>query len=717
MDEPSLLDYLKEKLTLKALFRQQPADILSETAVKDDVEKNIEERSEEHSRRNQFIGGVPWRSILAVGLALVGQRNFEPVQSDPVMGIVFYFAAFCMLIYALWKNEWQTARCPRGVEISAVGQSSVRKSPLYALVPLLIITYIAFSNNQFNAFNILLWIITFAAAMAAFWQHEPQSGVIPLRDRFARFARQPEVKIRFSYWGLLVFAVFCLSAYFHLNQLDTIPLDMTSDHAEKILDVQDVLNGSSPIFFTRNAGREPIQFYLTAFLVKVVGMDLNFTTLKFGMALAFLLSLVYVYRLGKEVGNRWTGLFSMLLLGMAAWTNILARVGMRLVLTPVFVAPVLFYLLRGLRTQRRNDLILAGALLGLGLMGYSAFRIMPFVVVLCVLIYLVRLKNQAAFSRILADFGILVLFAVITALPLLRFALQYPDLIGMRTLTRMTGVEQPINGPVFMVFMKNLWNAIVMPFWRDGNTWVISVTERPALDLVSAVLYLLGTVLLIFSWVKHRDWQYLFLLHSIPVLMLPSILALAFPIENPSLSRAGGAVIPIILMCAIALERLLSSLWKYSKTRSGKLGVILAGLLLVFLSARQNFDLVFNQYNTQYINSTWNTRQMGGIARNYIGSIGSEDTVYVVAKAHWVDTRLVAMNAGYIGKDYQIWPEDLSATLEEPRSKLFFVKTDDEVGLAALKAVYPEGIMELHTARAPGRDFFTYFVPEKSTER
>jgi hypothetical protein len=75
------------------------------------------------------------------------------------------------------------------------------------------------------------------------------------------------------------------------------------------------------------------------------------------------------------------------------------------------------------------------------------------------------------------------------------------------------------------------------------------------------------------------------------------------------------------------------------------------------------------------------------------------------------------MNAGYIGKDYQIWPEDLSATLEEPRSKLFFVKTDDEVGLAALKAVYPEGIMELHTARAPGRDFFTYFVPEKSTER
>jgi hypothetical protein len=181
--------------------------------------------------------------------------------------------------------------------------------------------------------------------------------------------------------------------------------------------------------------------------------------------------------LGKEVGNRWTGLFAMLLLGIADVTNILARVGMRLVLTPVFVAPVLFYLLRGLRTQRRNDLIIAGVLLGLGLMGYSAFRIMPFVVVLCVIIYLARVKNRDVSIRLFTDFGILVLFAIVAALPLLRFALQYPELIGMRTLTRMTSVEQSINGPVYLVFLNNLWNAIVMPFWRDGNTWVIAVTD------------------------------------------------------------------------------------------------------------------------------------------------------------------------------------------------------------------------------------------------
>jgi hypothetical protein len=240
---------------------------------------------------------------------------------------------------------------------------------------------------------------------------------------------------------------------------------------------------------------------------------------------------------------------------------------------------------------------------------------------------------------------------------------------------------------------------------------VISVTGRPALDLVSAAFYLLGVVLLVYAWLRHKAWQYLALLISTPVLMLPSIMALAFPIENPSLSRAGGAVIPIVLICAIALETLLSSFWVKAKTITGKVLIVLLASGLVLMSARQNYELVFTQYTNQYVNSTWNTSQMGKIARDYIDSIGSPETVYVVAKAHWVDTRLVAMNAGYIRKDYQIWPQDLGLTQAEQRSKLFFVKADDQEGMDALKKYYPNGATQLYTAVAPGRDFYTYLVP------
>jgi len=40
-------------------------------------------------------------------------------------------------------------------------------------------------------------------------------------------------------------------------------------------------------------------------------------------------------------------------------------------------------------------------------------------------------------------------------------------------------------------------------------------------------------VLVIVRYIRKRDWVDLFLLVSIPLLMMPSILSLAFPEENP----------------------------------------------------------------------------------------------------------------------------------------------------------------------------------------
>ena len=60
-------------------------------------------------------------------------------------------------------------------------------------------------------------------------------------------------------------------AYFRYAQLDAIPPEMTSDHVEKLLDVNDVLQGKYRVYFERNTGREPLQFYLAAFTLDVLG--------------------------------------------------------------------------------------------------------------------------------------------------------------------------------------------------------------------------------------------------------------------------------------------------------------------------------------------------------------------------------------------------------------------------------------------------------------
>lgn len=702
MDEPSLLDYLKERLNLRRLLRgEQAAPMAPQVTDTPPETPTVSTRS---------LAALPWRSLLALLLALAGQRFFEPGASLPKLGIGLYLVAAALLIAALIKREWvlQPLKPSSGSQFI----TSIRKTPLVILLPLLVITYFSFSGNRFSVLGLILWAATFLTALWAFWQRGnggfDWSGI---KSGAAGFIRGGNLFLRLNGWNLLVLLVLIISAWFHLNQLSAVPLEMTSDHAEKILDVNEVLNGNPSIFFARNSGREPLQFYLTAALVKYFGLPMSFTTLKLGMALAFLLSLYYVYRLGEELGSRWTGLLAMVLVGFASWTNILARSGMRLVLTPVFVAPLLFYLLRGLRQSRRNDLLLAGIFLGLGLLGYSAFRVMPLVILLVFVVFALYQKRREQSEGLAAGLTVLIIFTIIAALPLLRFASQYPELIALRTVTRMTSAEQAIADPVGLVFLRNFWNAILMPFWRNGNTWVISVPGRPALDLVSAALYLLGVGTLVFNWLKQRSWQSLVLLLSIPLMMLPSMLALAFPLENPSLSRAGGAVIPILLTAAIALESLLASLWQVAKGWGGRALVMLLGAGLLLISAQQNYDLVFRQYRLQYQNATWNSSQMGSIARNFIDSIGDPDNVYVVAVAHWVDTRLVAMNAGYVERDYAIWADDLEFTLDKPGTKLFFVKADDVAGMSRLTVLYPDGVGEYHQGLAEGRDFYTYVVP------
>jgi hypothetical protein len=155
---------------------------------------------------------------------------------------------------------------------------------------------------------------------------------------------------------------------------------MVSDHAEKLLDVHDVLTGDLNVFFPRNTGREAFQFYWTALMDIVFGTGISFMSLKIGTVLGGLVTVWYMYRLGAEIGNRWVGLYALLFTGFGYWPNIISRIGLRFPLYPLFLAPLLFYIIRGLRNANRNDFIKAGLWLGVGLHGYTSYRIVPFLV-------------------------------------------------------------------------------------------------------------------------------------------------------------------------------------------------------------------------------------------------------------------------------------------------------------------------------------------------
>jgi len=701
MEEPSLLDLLKEKLNLQKIWKnyRTPVDIDSTPPA---VQK--EEKEQVAHVRATF----PWKSLLAFLVAVAGQMSLNSQANNYALGVFLYIVSAGILLFAIRTGEWKFL--PSKVFDAQVFPLSVKRVPFFVFLISLVLAFLTLGGNKFTGLNVSLWMAAIVTGVYAFWLPVKHLDLPGIRQKIIRFFQNPVVHLRLDPWKLLVLGVVCVAVFFHLYQLNTLPLEMTSDHTEKLMDINQVLTGNPMIFFANNGGREPMHFYLSALLVKVFGAGMNFFTLKLGMALAFLFSLVYVYKLGCEVGSRWTGLFFMLLLGFAAWPNIIARAGMRLVLAPVFTAPTLYYFLRGLRRSSRNDFILTGLFLGAGLLGYTAFRIVPLVLVVGMLIYMAYHRfNKSARSAGWA-FLLVGLFAFVVFLPLFRYALESPQLFTERMFSRISSTEVPLPDNLFMVFLSNLWNAMIMPFWKSGTAWVISVTDKPSLDIISAALYFLGFILAVLRWLRSRSWLDLFLLVSIPLFMLPSILSLAFPAENPSQSRAGAAMIPIFLLAAITLESLLHTLWSKAGQTASKVLVVLFGLMAIIFSANLNYDLALVQYPDGYRKSTWNSSQMGEVVNDFTSSFGKVDNVWVLSVPHWVDTRLVAMQAGYIDRDFQLWIDNLEITLDHTGPKLFVVKGDDIEGMARLRAFYPDGYSTFHTNPILGRDFFVYLV-------
>jgi hypothetical protein len=655
----------------------------------------------------------PWRSLLAFTLALFGQRAFEPPHTGTISGFSFYLVAFAMLALALRHGEWK---------LPSLKPSSERTDPLtYRGLPLLISlglgiwAFIILKDNLFTTTNVIIWVLAVVFLLLAFWLNK--ESLLSTFQNSRAFLQRGTWSINISIWTILLIAATVLVFFFRFHQTTSVPPEPFSDHAEKLFDVYDVSQGQTHIFFIRNTGREAFQMYWTLLVARLFDTGLSFLSLKLGTAILGFLTLPFIYLLGKEIGGPRVGLITFLLAGMAYWPNVISRVGLRFPLYPLFAAPTLFFLLRGFRTRNRNDFLLSGLFLGIGLHGYSPMRIVPFVIVVAFVLYWLHSQSKGARRELPIWLVMLALVSMFVFLPLLRYWFDDPAVFGFRAFTRLGSIEQPLPGPAYQIFFSNLWNALRMFNYDDGEIWVHSVMHRPALDIISAALFLIGVVLVLVRYIRNRHWLDLFLLVSIPLLLMPSILSLAFPGENPALNRAGGAYIPAFLIAAMALDGLLTSFGRGGMRSLLQWG--LAGILL-FFSASQNYDLVFNQYYTAFRGGSWNSSDMGKVVKDFELVYGEQSTenVWIVPFPHWVDTRLPAVWAGIPNRDLAMWRENLPSTIESTGPKLFMVKADtdnpevnDQETLDVLASLYPSGQLRMFDSEVPGHDFWIFTVP------
>ena len=647
---------------------------------------------------------------LSFVLALSGQLLLDASPRDrvPLPGLLLYGLAAVLGLVAFWLDRHRAGAPEPAVSPGPKPSSWVPSLPWLVLsAGAAVLAFLDSGGNRFRLPGTVAWMIAVAAWFAAWWCGPPRIDLGSVRQGLS---------VRWEY--LLAAGILLVGILFRYWDLNGLPHDVNSDHAEKLLDVRDVVNGEYRVFFPRNTGREAMQFYIAAATVEVFSLPLHKYTLQIGTAFIGVLLLPALYLLGNSLWGRPGGLWAMFFGAVASWAVIPARVGLRYPFLPTFAAWSLAFLVRGLRSGRRSDFLWMGLFLGLGLYGYSPFRgMLAALPAAFLLVWVLRRGWQTADGRRLAgDFSVGMLTALPVTAPMLRFAVDNPAIFFGRVFTRVSTWERPIEGDPVSILADNLARALLMFHWTGDEVYVATLPLRPMLDPILGALLVLGLLGAV-VWVScRRDPVPLAVTAAGLVMLLPSALNLAFPRENPSTVRAAGALPAVLTLAALP-----PTLW-LRPTGRGTVVVRLVRLLGVTLLAlglvRVNIDRIFVAYADAYCQRVLHASEAAELIAGFYRLTGARSGAFYGAYPYWFDSRLIGMWLGDLDWPDTVLSGDLPAVLpahlRQPGPKLYLVHPQDQANLRALAATYPEGAAtEVPRRGCSGDGIIAFWVPAR----
>ncbi len=720
-----------------------------------------EERAERQRRGVQL--GI-WGAAVCIGLygsAIMAAERTEAFGLN--VGLPYLLLA--LVIWAAGEIYGSRGQIrvvlPQPKKESAAGESINHRSIhlerrlIYgvASVAFVGLTLILTAGNRFTIPGVLTWIAAVVLMISAF---APVGWGLRSTIESLRAHRLPRGG---TLWVLLVIMV--VAALFRFYDISGVPPEMTSDHVEKILDSANITRGVTQVFFPNNGGRESLHFYVMALFAQLPGLGFNFTTLKLLTAIEGMVTIPILWWLGRElIGDEepelanWVGLGLAALVAVSYWHTMLARLGLRINLTVLFTALVVIYLARGIRWNRRGDFIKAGLTLGIGLYAYQAVRMLPVVIIAGIVLAIVmrwvmRRFGQGGgvqFGKTLFHFVVLVIISGTVFTPMLGFALQYPNDFWRRTSGRLLGddliqttdsegnlIERiPTLEERFAAFQQNvpvlldnIRNALLMYNWKGDVAWVSAEPNRPTMDPVTGTLLIVGLGAWIARMIRRKDPADWLMPLLVFIMLLPSALSIAYPIENPSATRTSGTLPIVYLFAALALSLVCLQIKRTFPDWRGRVGGITLAVVLVGIAGVNNWNTYFVGYREAYFSSSPAPYTEGGrVLRGFAESGGSFGNAFMIAYPYWWDHRALGVEAGLTD-----WPNGIVALdqvpsflylaslktdqyrLDPEKDILFFYSPEDSETEAALKAWFPSGYAQRIASYKPGDDFMIFRVP------
>ena len=667
------------------------------------------------SPRVPHTRATPPLPLIAIVLAILAQYlwQFGPRDQWPA-GAALYLTAAALFGFHCWQMPVNDGVRSGARHLLPI----VRWRLILTALFLAAAAYFLNNNLQFSLLGVLAWAAALTIFTAAFW-----SGPLPNLSTLPDWLHLLRKQFDNPHAPLIAAGVagaMLLGAFFRFHNLATVPGEMTSDHVEKLLDVARIAAGkSSPIFLPTNGGRESMFFFICAALVQWFGFGLTYYTLKLAAAVCGVLVIPFAYLLAAELTqDKRLALLAALLLAVGWWPVVIARNGLRFPLAPLFTAITLWLVVRGFQRSSTNALLLGGLSLGLGFYGYSAFRLVPLAVAMVCLLSWLHQRRAASSISATVIFAMASVF-LIALVPMVRYAVDDPAAFWHRIVTRMGQAEVGYTDSAWIVLLRNSWNAARMFSWTADTAWLVSPVGQPVLDWVCGALFHLGLIGFAVRYARTHEWQYLAVLVCLPILLLPSVLALAFPVENPSLTRSGSALPLVFLLAATPLRALWQPAGNSQSSLQAGFWRTAAVYSLITVSALVNYRIIFTDYAALYKLSAQNTSEIGTVVRGYATSIGDWDTVWVRAYPYWVDTRAVGIAAGRFGWDNVILNEAqprLEALASDPRAKLFIFNQSDAEFQSQVQRIFPRGVERRHQSQVVSdKDFMSYFVMAQGT--
>jgi len=334
-----------------------------------------------------------------------------------------------------------------------------------------------------------------------------------------------------------VAALFAASLFLRSYQLQNYPPGLYNDEAAYGMDGLAALRGDIHVFYERNNGREPLFIYLLALAFQVLGPT-SFA-IRFTAALVGATTVVSTYWMTRAIfrfapqDNQqpagWYAAWVTLFLTFSYWHISLSRVGFRAITLPLAltVAFALFWITwRRLRAPGGIPwlpAVLGGLALGLTLYTYTAGRMsLALFAATVAASWLLARRFDIDRARMLKTAGVMLVAALLTALPLLIYFASHPAYFGAHAAeVSVLNPQYAGDNPVAALLNSAARGFLLFVNTPDGNLRH-NPAQIPVFDPLMAAWLLLGIGLAGFFW---RRLTTLFAIMWFLALAVPAILS------------------------------------------------------------------------------------------------------------------------------------------------------------------------------------------------